>query len=641
MDSFGNIDMVAHLTKTAQTLNIERWSDKFFDINEAGQLAYCHQGKKIPLDDIIDTALQDGAQMPLLLRFKSILSEQVLRLRTSFEKVAKQINYSGSYLPVYPIKVNQQIDVVQSLAKSSPIGLEAGSKPELLLVTAQAKEKQVIICNGYKDQQFLELASMACDLGHEVFVVIEKPYELGIIKKLVSSGKKLPQLGVRIRLNSVGSSHWQNTGGQRSKFGLNAIETCQLIEQLKKSQLLDRLTLLHFHIGSQIANIKDVRSAMKEAGQWYRSLTEAGVPLKIIDTGGGLAVDYLGTSNRHHFSKNYNFEEYARALMQPLKDLCEQYNLPIPDLMSESGRALSAHHAVFVSNILSVESLKTAQAPQHQPHYLLKEFENVLKYLQEDNVVESYHEGISIVQEVEQLFVAGLMSLEQKAYCLFLTQKLFEQARVFLSYEQRQHREIIDDINQLDVQKVLCNMSVFQSLPDAWAIGQIFPIAPLSHLNQPLTQRTVLHDLTCDSDGQIKDYVQDDGVESSMLFPNLTTEQLMKTKIGFFLVGAYQETLGDIHNLFGDQHSVVVDIDSQGQVSLEHLTKGDSISQVIELVGYDEQKLKSELISKIHLAQHLQKPSAQEYERLVHCVFATNTYLEEQAIQTFKSDSSQ
>lgn len=626
--------MTYHVKKTSQTLNIEGWSDNFFQTNENGQLSYCHQDKQIPLNQIIDKALEAGAHMPLLLRFKPILSQQVRHLRESFTNVSQEISYQGSYLPVYPIKVNQQVDVVQTLAKTQPIGLEAGSKPELLLVCAQAEKEQVIICNGYKDQQFVELASMASDLGHQVYLVIEKPYELEILKDLVASGKKLPKLGVRVRLNSVGSSHWQNTGGQRSKFGLNAIETCQLIEDLKNADMLENLNLLHFHIGSQIANIKDIRMAMKEASQWYRSLHDSGVPIKIMDIGGGLGVDYLGTANRHQFSKNYNFEEYARAVLQPLKDLCEQYSLPMPDLMSESGRAMSAHHAVFATNILSVESNRPTNAPEHAEHYLLKEFEHVLRNLKHDNVVESYHEGISVIQEVEQLFIAGLLTLEQKAYCLFLTQKLFEQVRGFLSYEQRQHREIIDDINQLDVQKVLCNMSVFQSLPDAWAIDQIFPIAPLSDLDKPLTQRTILHDLTCDSDGQIKEYAQDDGVESSMLLPNLDESQLRKMRIGFFLVGAYQETLGDIHNLFGDQDSVVVDFNEKGEIYLEHLVKGHSISQVVSLVGYKEEDLKSKLYSKIKTLQCLENKEG--YQNLVKSVLDSHTYLEDQAIEPFE-----
>lgn len=616
--------------KNKQLLNLDQWSSGYFDINFNGELGVKRKSKIISLKEISNEAQKMGAKMPLLVRFNHILKEQVVSLRSSFAQVSKEISFTGSYLPVYPIKVNQQENVVKTLLEQSPIGLEAGSKPELLLVTTYSKIGQVIICNGYKDKEFIKLASLAHKLGNKVSIVIEKPYELDMILDLKERGQVIPNIGVRVRLTSIGSSsHWQNTGGHRSKFGLNSIEVCNLIDQLKKYNLLNKLNLLHFHIGSQIANIRDIRKAMKEASQWYRRLIELGCPIETIDIGGGLGIDYLGTSNRHEFSKNYDFHEYAKAILQPLKDLCHKYQLPMPHIMSESGRAFTAHHAVLITNILSVESNRTNFAPQYQPHYLIDEFEHVLNRLRADNVVESYHEGRAISTEIDQHFIVGELSLSQKAYGHFLTQKLFGGVRSFLSYSQRQHREIIDDINQVDVQKVLCNMSVFQSLPDSWAIKQIFPIVPLSHLDKPLQTRSILHDLTCDSDGQIKSYALEDGVESSTLLPELPQEKLSELEIGFFLVGAYQETLGDIHNLFGDQDSVIVDIDENDNFHVKDLIKGDRIEQIFNFVGYDIEDLKSSFKTKVQ--SHLGDDRAQSLQAInfIDHILQSNTYLSE------------
>ena len=620
-----------YVEKSRQVFNLEQWSNGYFDINFEGQLGLKVKDKIISFNSIVDSALEKGAHFPLLLRFNHILLSQLNSLRGSFAQVSSELEYSGEYLPVYPIKVNQQADVVKTLAADSKIGLEAGSKPELLLVTAYSQPGQVIICNGYKDKQFIELASWAHSMGQKVFVVIEKPFETQMLLSLHKKKKTVPNFGVRVRLSSVGSSHWQNTGGQRSKFGLNSIETWELIKQLKQENLLEKLKLLHFHIGSQIANIRDIRSAIKEASQWYRRLRELGAPIETIDIGGGLGIDYLGTSNRHEFSKNYNFDEYARAVIQPLKDICQSHCLPMPNIMSESGRAFTAHHAVLVTNILSVESHRTDRVPECQNHYLLKEYEHVLNKISQDNVVESYHEGRSIAAEVDQHFIVGDIDLAQKAYSLYLGQKLFQNVRSYLTYEQRQHREIIDDINQADVQKVLCNMSVFQSIPDAWAIGQIFPIMPLSNLDKPLTCRSVLHDLTCDSDGQVKDYGLEDGVESSTLLPKLSDNELKKTYMGFFLVGAYQETLGDIHNLFGDQDSLIVDIDGQGSIKISDCKDGQDIRQIIGTVGYNSTDLKEKITAK---AQHLEgKHLCFEF---IEAVLDNNTYLADDA---FSSES--
>ena len=612
-------------------LNLKQWSDDFFTIDFNGNLAIKTKSKVISINSIVEKAKTLGATTPLLLRFSHILKAQVESLRSSFHNVAKEIGYKGGYLPVDPIKVNEQADVVKTLLEQNPIGLEAGSKPELMLVTTYAQDGQVIICNGYKDKEFIQLASIAHTLGNQVYVVIEKPYEFDMLKEINKKGMPMPNIGVRVRLSSVGSSHWQNTGGHRSKFGLNSVEVCTLIENLMKDHLLDKLTLLHFHIGSQITNIRDVRFAMKEAGQWYRRLKELGAPIETIDIGGGLGIDYLGTSNRHNFSKNYDHHEYAKAVLQPIKDLCEKYQLDMPNIISESGRAFTAHHAVLVTNILSIEPSTANQPFQGENHFLLNEFENVLNSMTSKNVVESYHEGRAISAEIDQHFIVGDLSLSQKAYGHSLTQKLFKSVRSFLCYSQRQHRDIIDDINQVDVQKVLCNMSVFQSLPDSWAIDQIFPVVPLSHLDKPLTCRTVIHDLTCDSDGQIKSYPLEDGVESSTLFPQLDQKELENLMVGFFLVGAYQETLGDIHNLFGDQDSVIVDIDKNSEVSLSKLHKGDTIDNIFKLVGYNVEELRKDFVVKAEKNKELnQQINVKALTTFFDDVLKNNTYLKDQ-----------
>lgn len=611
-----------YIDNAKKTFNIDQWSNGHFDINESGELEVVLSDGKASLQAIVEKARQQGATFPLLLRFKQLLEKQVDLLRKSFQKVAEEIAYSGSYLPVYPIKVNQQEDVVSTLSQSFPVGLEAGSKPELLLAIAHCKNNQVLICNGYKDKEFIDLASLSSSIGQKTYVVIEKPHEAQMLLQLKKEGKQLPAFGVRVRLSSIKSSHWQNSGGPLSKFGLSALEACQLIEELKKEHALDKLTLLHFHIGSQIANVRDIRLAMKEAAQWYRRLRELGAPLEIIDVGGGLGVDYLGTANRHHFSKNYNEEEYARAIMQPLKDLCSAYHLPLPNLMSESGRAMTAHHGVLVTNMLSIEPACDESLSVSGDHFLLREFEQVVDQLTPENVVESYHEGLSIASEVDQHFIVGDLSLEQKAYSQSLCQSLYKKARSYLSYTQRQHREIIDDINTVDVKKVLCNFSVFQSLPDAWAISQIFPIMPLTGLHKPLQSRCVLHDLTCDSDGQVKHYVTEDGIESSFLLPELSAQERQKTYLGFFLVGAYQEILGDIHNLFGDQDSAIVDVTTHGDISITKIVAGENIAQIIQSVGYQEDLIEHTLFEK---TAHLR--DAHKAQALIKKILKSSTYL--------------
>ena len=600
--------MTDNVAQARKTYSISHWGDGYFDIDAKGHVdVRCQKGKPgSRLADVVRQAQSQGLALPLLLRFGGILSDRVSRLCAAFEQVIIDRQFQGCYTAVYPIKVNQQRHVVETLFDTTiqsdiaTVGLEAGSKPELMAVLALSRQQSVIVCNGYKDREYIRLALIGEKLGRRVFIVIEKPGELQCI---LEEAKKLavqPRLGLRVRLSSVGKGNWQNTGGEKSKFGLSAMQVMNVVEQLRAAGRLNILNMLHFHLGSQISNIRDIQKGMKEAARYFAALSEAGAALNTIDVGGGLGVDYEGTRSRSDCSINYSMEEYAYAIVNAVSDVCEQHQLPHPTLISESGRALTAHHAVLVTNVIGRESLLGFQFPtlDDSADVVLKELAMCWQQVNQNNpvrsLVELYHETLYRMEEINDMYIHGALSLNNKALGEQMYFAICEKIRSLLDVQQRNHQDIMDELNEKLADKVFLNFSLFQSLPDVWGIDQVFPIMPLQHLDKPLKCRGIIQDVTCDSDGRIDRYVNNGSLSSCLPMPDHKGDQ--PELLAIFMVGAYQEILGDMHNLFGDTDSVDVAFEGDGSFKLQHLMKGDSVDTILRYVNFDP----TELLQMIH-----------------------------------------
>lgn len=584
--------------------NISEWSDGYFDISDSGKLCV-HPSttslQKVPVNDIVNELIESGLRLPILLRFTDVLQDKVKCLNKAFDDAIKQFEYGAEYTSVYPIKVNQQQSVVRKLVQSSPqIGLEAGSKPELLAILGIAPKPIKIICNGYKDAEFLQLAIIAQQLGHQVFVVVEKLSEL---KLLLSESEKMgaiPNIGIRIRLNSVGKGKWQNSGGEKGKFGLTSSQLLEAINILNQANKLEHFKLVHFHLGSQIANIRDIQLAIKECARYYCELTQLDIPLHTIDVGGGLGVDYEGSASRSSCSMNYDMGEYARNIVTGIAEVCDQAGLPHPNIISESGRALTAHHAVLITNIIEKETPpKLSQQPKLSYNAAQESIEmaELSDNITSRNAIERYHDAVFYFSDGQQKFTMGLISLKQWAELETLYFNVLHQIQAKLDPTARVHRELVESLNEKLACKLFCNFSLFQSLPDAWGIGQIFPIVPLTHLDKPLTTRAIIQDITCDSDGQIRQYSDGMGIETSLPVPEYNQEQ--DYLLGMFMVGAYQEILGDLHNLFGDTDSAHVEFDSHGGWQVNNKLYGDTVESVLKTVHFNKPELLSQYQSQL------------------------------------------
>ncbi|OZB18033.1 MAG: arginine decarboxylase, partial [Marinobacter sp. 34-60-7] len=510
----------------------------------------------------------------------------------------------GQYTAVYPIKVNQQRRVVEELLAAEPaasagqIGLEAGSKPELMAVLALApRQGSVIICNGYKDREYIRLALIGQALGHRVFIVVEKQSELPLILAEAKQLKVSPLIGVRARLATIGKGNWQNTGGEKSKFGLSASQVLDVVETLRQADALDTLQLLHFHLGSQIANIRDIQTGLKECARFYTELRQLGAPIGTVDIGGGLGVDYEGTRSRSSCSMNYSVFEYAYNVVHVLQAECDRNGIPHPDLISESGRALTAHHSVLITNVIDREAPDHRAAPQPDPeapaplHDLRRDLDSLEDDQSPRSLAEIYHDVLHAMADVHTQFAHGLLSLSERAQAETLYTCCCRLLRSQLDSANRAHREIIDELNEKLAEKLFVNFSLFQSLPDVWGIDQIFPVMPINGLNRPLTRRAVIQDITCDSDGRIDQYVDGQGIETTLPLPEDNPDAPLI--MGFFMTGAYQEILGDMHNLFGDTHSVDVRINSRGHYDVSEAIEGDTVARVLRYVNFEPGNLLS------------------------------------------------
>jgi arginine decarboxylase len=588
-----------NITRSRELYNIAHWSNAYFDINAQGHVvAYPKGNSDGPAVDLYALGRQlneAGLALPVLVRFVDILHHRIDMLCDAFARAMQTENYQASYTAVYPIKVNQQSHVVKEIlaAGGTRVGLEAGSKPELLTVLALASPGATIICNGYKDREFIRLALIGQQLGLHTYIVIEKSSELPLIIEEARAMNITPELGVRVRLASIGSGKWQNTGGEKGKFGLSSAQILQVIEHLQKADMLQNLKLMHFHMGSQIANIRDVHAALREAARYYAQIYALGASLQILDVGGGLGVDYEGTHSRSFCSLNYSVQEYANNVVHTFAELCKECDLPFPHIITESGRAMTAHHAVLLTNITDVEDapgLHIPEPPAADEPRIIQDLWEGLANLGPHSAVEAYHDATYWLSEVHAQFTHGVLDLPQRARAEQLYFATCQGVRNLLHAGSRTHREILDDLNEKLADKYFINLSLFQSIPDAWAIEQVFPIVPLQRLYERPDRRAVLQDLTCDSDGRIDSYVDAEGLETSLPVHSLKADEVYM--VGIFLVGAYQEILGDMHNLFGDTHAVNVMVQADGSYCLSEAEQGDTVEDMLRYVHFDPDNLR-------------------------------------------------
>ena len=587
--------------------SIPHWSEGYFDVDGAGRVVVRPlggSGPAIPLPDAVDAARADGAKLPLLLRFPEILGDRLRRLQGAFAEAMAEWEYAGGYTAVYPIKVNQHAAVAGTLASngSDGFGLEAGSKPELMAVLALSRPGGVIVCNGYKDREYIRLALIGRKLGLQTFIVVEKPSELSLVMEEAKALGIRPGLGVRMRLASIGAGKWQNSGGDKAKFGLSPRQLLDLWKRLRDSGMGDCLELLHFHMGSQISNVRDIANGMREAVRYFVELSRLGAKVRYMDVGGGLGIDYEGTRSRSYNSINYGVKQYALNIVQPLAEACAEHDLPAPRIVTECGRAMTAHHAVLVANVSEVERAPEGRVPDAHDDEpaVIRHLREIHGELDDRPAVELFHEAVHFHNEGLAAYALGQIDLVHRARLDDLFYAIANAVRARLSPSEKRHQAVLDELSQRLVDKYFVNFSVFESMPDVWAIDQVFPVVPIERLDEAPSRRGVIADLTCDSDGRIDTYVGNEGLDTSMpLHPLRPGEGY---RLGFFLIGAYQEILGDIHNLFGDTDAIEVHLDGNGGHVIAQQRRGDTNDVMLDYVGYKLEDLRAEYKAKVAAA---------------------------------------
>ena len=584
---------------SSELYNIEGWGVGYFGINKAGNVIvkpHRDPDQAIDIKAILDELSLRDVAMPVLLRFPDILSERIETISNCFSKAKNEYEYNGNYFTVYPIKVNQQRPVVEEIVrygKKFNIGLEAGSKPELHAVLAiMDNPDALIICNGYKDEDFIELALLAQKMGKRIVIVAEKFNELKLITKLAKRHKIKPNIGIRIKLAAFGSGKWEDSGGDKSKFGLTSSELVESINFLEKEEFLDCVKLIHCHLGSQITNIRKIKKGLREAAQFYVQLSKLGCEIDYLDIGGGLGVDYDGTKTTISSSINYSIQEYANDAIYALQDAANKNGLKHPHLITESGRALTAHHSILVFDVLETTAPPRKRYEEFKisenDHEIIKELRTILDSLTDLTMIEAWHDAQQIREESLDLFNLGMIDLKTRA--------TVEQLYWAIAYEVRDIAKELkhppEDLRQLDkilAEKYFCNFSLFQSLPDAWAIDQLFPIMPVHRLDEKPQHSATIQDITCDSDGKIDRFI---GIRN--FNPCLQLHHLRMFEpyyVGVFMVGAYQEILGDLHNLFGDTNAVHVRIGQNGSFEIEQVIDGETVADVLNYVQFNSKKL--------------------------------------------------
>ena len=599
-------------TEAAELYDVPRWGQGYFSVTEQGHLQV-HPTKDpnrgVDLKRLVDRLQLRGLAVPILIRFTDILKHRLGEIHGAFQHAIAQNQYQGKYVCVYPIKVNQQRQVVEEVLNFGAqygFGLEAGSKPELLAVSAMANNDTPVICNGFKDFEFIEMAMLAQKMGRQIIPVVEKYTELELVLEYAEKVGVRPNIGMRVKLAARGSGRWQSSGGFRSKFGLTVTEILRGFEELKKRGMEDCLKLLHFHLGSQITHIRIIKGALNEAARVYCELAKQGAGLEFMDVGGGLGVDYDGSQTNFESSMNYTLQEYANDVVYHIQTVCDEVGVKHPTIVSESGRAISAYHSMLIFNVLGTLGFGEEKIPTE----VKDEFEQPLVDLIETyknvtgrNALESYHDAQQALDMAMNLFSGGYLSLEQRSHAenlyFAICEKIYK-----LCQGMTDVPEDLQALEELLSDTYFCNFSLFQSIPDSWAIKQLFPVMPIHRLNERPVNHAVLSDITCDSDGKLDQFIDRRDVKKTIMLHRFNGEPYY---LGVFLVGAYQEILGDLHNLFGDTHAVHISLGENGidhteGARVEHIIKGDTVREVLKYVEFDPEALMGKLRRDVEAA---------------------------------------
>jgi arginine decarboxylase len=629
----------------ARTLyNVEGWGAGYFDISDEGHVVVRPDPDRPALAlDLLRLARdleEQGVQLPVLLRFSDILRSRVETLSERFSGAMKEFEYTGRYTTVYPIKVNQQRHVVEEIVrfgKTHGVGLECGSKPELQAVLGLSESTEhLIVCNGYKDHEFMRLALMGQKLGHRVFIVLEQLSELDVLLEVAAELGVTPMAGVRIKLASEGAGRWAQSGGEKSKFGLSSAELVKLIDRLVADGQLHILKLIHFHLGSQITDIRFIKSGLAEVARFYLEMRRMGVDVTHVDVGGGLGIDYDGTNSTNNASVNYSLQEYANDVIYTIAEACREAELPMPHIISESGRALTAHHALLLVKVIDVESLAEQPIPSldDEDHSLLHEMYEDWRTITERGakprkVLEVFHDASFDKERARQYFNSGVLDLRGLAKAEVIWLATMNALTRICSADTDTYEDILPELESVLVDRYFCNFSLFQSLPDSWAIDQLFPIMPIHRLLEEPVRRGTLQDVTCDSDGKIDRFVGDKrGRPSLELHEFRDGEDYI---LGIFLTGAYQEILGDLHNLFGDTNAVHVQVNAQGAYEITDLVEGDTVTEVLNYVQFGASQLLATFRRKVSAAAALSREEANAFIADYVAGLEGYTYLEGEA----------
>jgi arginine decarboxylase len=602
--------------------NVANWGAGFFTVNDRGHVEVRPRGEQGPCIDLLDLVQdldQRGLRAPLLVRFSDILASRVQGLCAAFAKAISEYGYKGGFRGVYPIKVNQQRHVVEEIVEfgaAQSVGLEAGSKPELLIALAILDTPDaLIICNGYKDRAYIETALLAQRLGRTPIIVVDRFREVDLIVRTARELGIRPHIGVRARLTTKGAGKWIESTGDRSKFGLTAVEIVDAVELLRAEGMLDCLDLLHFHIGSQITAIRAHKDALREAGRVFAGLYQMGATPRFVDAGGGLGVDYDGSQTNFHSSMNYTVQEYANDVVASVQEACDKEHIPHPDIVTEAGRAMTAHHSVLIFDVLGVHEMLSGKPPEpvaEGDHKVIRDLAEIWSSISHKNVQEAYHDSLQLKEEASELFSLGYLDLRGRAR----VERLFWDCCEKILRIVRELPYVPDDLEPLEkglADTYYGNFSVFQSAPDHWAVKQLFPVMPIHRLDEKPTRHGVFADLTCDSDGKIDKFIDQRDVKDVL---ELHTWNGQPYYIGVFLVGAYQEILGDLHNLFGDTDAVHVRLGADGRYEVEHVVEGDTVTEVLQYVQYDKGTLIEKVRRTIEVAMRAGQISLEESARL-------------------------
>lgn len=608
-------------TDAVELYDVDRWGKGYFSVGENGHL-YVHPGKdplrRISLKELIDSFILRGINLPVLVRFGEIIKHRMGEIHQAFSNAIREHSYKGDYCCVFPIKVNQQRHVVEEVyqyGRPYGFGLEAGSKPELLAVLGIADNATPIVCNGFKDDEYIEMLMLSRKIGRNITPIIEKFTELDLILKYSQRVGVRPTIGVRIKLASRGSGRWKSSGGYRSKFGLTVSEALKVLETLKELGMADCLTLLHFHLGSQITNIRQIKGAVTEAARVYTELKKAGAGLQFLDVGGGLGIDYDGSQTDFESSVNYTLQEYANDVVYHLQNICDEAEVPHPTIITESGRAVAAYHSMLIFNVLGVSGFGDEAIPETLPEDAEQPLVDLLETynsLTKRNMLEAFHDAQQALDSALNLFSLGYMSLEQRrdAENLYwaICRRVLKTAR-----ELDVFPEEFEGLDSMLSDTYFCNFSLFQSMPDSWAVKQLFPIMPIHRLDEKPVRHGVLGDISCDSDGKVDQFIDRRDVKKTLPLHPFTGEHYY---LGAFLVGAYQEILGDLHNLFGDTNAVHVSLDESGEVVLDEVIPGDTVREVLDYVQFSSKVLQEKFRRDVETAVREGKIGFEESGRL-------------------------